>query len=183
MLFKSANIILILPIILFFLPAWGILVPGLNTVYTMLYPILYIALLACIIIDKQTFFSRILSLINQKMVKVFFIILLFIALNSILLSLFGITTIFQSLRSIIVQLILGATLFVFYYLYVIDKHISYKNFIYLFLLLLWIDLIIGIICFCSELLNIEIINNIFNVFANSRILKFAHLSYGQTASG
>lgn len=161
--------LLYIPIIFLFFPAFYCSIGG--SFYTIFYFVLFAALVFCIISNPNSFIQKMSNLIKITPFKWFVILLLFIIFNSIFLSFIGVTTTSQSVKAIMVQLILGIIPVFVYFTYIIERYISFEEFLNKFLLLFWFFLVVGFICYIGQLFDINIINNIFDFFANVRIMQ------------
>ena len=168
----SMKNILYLPLILFFFSAFAIWIPALNSAFLVFYFVLYIILFLLIMKDNKKFVATIRFFVKNNPLKYFAIILILMSLNSIILASLGFASFSKTLRYIILTICLQILPMMGYYLYVIKKYISYDRFIKFFLVAFWINLILGFISYLGSFFQLDIINNIFDFFANSRILSY-----------
>ena len=172
-----------LPIIFLFFPAFAICFPFWKAAYLIFFFVLYFSIALLLITKRKDLINNFISVIKNTPLKYYLAFFLFAAINSVFLSFLGISSITQSLRSIMIQIVLAILPFFLYFLFVINKMISYKRFIKIFLLLFYIDLIVGFVAFIGELFNITFINSIFDFLANARMLSFANRGVDAVASG
>jgi len=165
----SFNYLIYIPFILLFLPAFAVNIPGIG-IYAIFYIALYVALAILIAKDYKAFVSKINRIIKSTPLKYFLIGIGIFILDSIILSFFGITTFEQTFRSIILRVVLRYFAVFAFFIYVIDKYISYEKFFKFFVFLFWINLVIGFISYIGQFFNIEFINLIFDFFANQRLI-------------
>ena len=158
-----------LPIIFFFFPAFTLYIPGLG-IYPIFYFVLYTIVFILLITKWQYAISRSKKVIQKTPLKIFLITMLLVTIDSLFLSLVGVTSLSQTIKSLIFRILLCYLPIFLYFICIIDKFINYKKFIQVFTFLLWLVLIIGFIAYIGQLFSIEIINNIFDFFANMRIL-------------
>jgi len=178
--------LLYLPIILFFLPAFALNLPFLGGAYAV-YPYFYLALYACLAVvfalNSKTFALKIKKVINSTPFKIYLLYVLVSILDTIVLSFLGVASLGNTIRYIIVHYILCIFPVFLYFIFIIDKYISYDNFIKLFYKLFYILMILGLIAYVGRLFNIEIINSVFDFLANVRFIKYVNVGYGGIASG
>ena len=170
------NNLLYLPMILFFFPAFAIAIPGLVSLKIQ-FIILCLFCIFLLITVPQKIFNRLYSIFKNTPFKILLFILVFIIINTLFLSLIGIEKFSLALSSIIMQIFLGIGIILFYYIGILDNYIGYKKYIRFFISMFYIILIIGIISWLGMFFNIEIINNIFDFFANARILNLSRTGY------
>lgn len=178
----NLNKILLIPAILFFLPAFCISISFLGGAYLYYYFALYFIIITFVIIDNKVFFQKIIFDTFNTPLKYLLIVLTLIVINSTFLSFCDVISFKQLIRSIILQLFLCIIPIVFYYTYIINKYITFKNFIRFFIQAFWLVLIIGFISYIGQLLNIEIINSCFDILANQRFLVFSIIGFDKAAS-
>lgn len=178
----NINLIIYLPIIFFFFPAFSFFIPALNWAYQYYFLILYFCLAILFIIDRQKILQKVFNVYKKTPLKYFVITLIMIAVNSCFLSILGITKITQSCRSIIMQLILFIIPILVYYVYILNTKIQFENFIRIFTLLYYVIILLGFVAYIGELFNITIINSFFDILANARIIKFAGTNYNVQAN-
>ena len=166
----NLRFILYLPIIFLFLPAFGFYMPAMKAVYQFFFIVLYASVFLVLVLDKKNIVEKSILLVKKTPIKHFLVFLFLIALDSIFMSIIGNGSIVQSIRSIIMQIFLFILPIVFFFTYIIDKYISYERFIRIFLMLIWLTLIVGIIGYLGELFNITFIDNVFDFFANTRLI-------------
>lgn len=164
---------LYIPLILLFLPAFAIWIPFLGGAYLIFYFVLYIFIIFLLIKDNFVFLLIIRKIFWNTHLRYFTITLGLIFLNSLLLSCIGITTLTELFRSYTVRIILGVLPVIIYFSYILVKYINYKQFVKLFMVLFWINLILGFISYLGMFFNIELITNFFDFFSNARVLAFA----------
>ena len=162
--------ILYIPVILLFFPAFAIWIPGLNKGFIINNIIFVIYTIFILLFDYKTLTYKFIQIYNNTPFKYFCWTVIFMILNGILLSIFNFKLLLNVFSSILMYIILWLLPIFIYFIYVIETHISYKNFMKLFIICFWINLIIGIISWLGELFDITILTNIFNFFANNRIL-------------
>lgn len=162
---------LYLPIILFFFPQFAFTLPGLKGTYLYFFVVLYILLGLLLYKDRTKIIGNFINFIKLTPFKYYVIVLVATIFSTLCASFIGLTTYSQNIHSIIFQILLYILPIFIYFSHVIDGYISYEDFIKFFVLLLWINLIIGFIAFIGQFFDIKIINSIFDFFANSRLLK------------
>lgn len=170
----NITLLVYLPIILLFLPAFSVYVPGICGVYPWLYIILYGLLGILLAINYNSVLLKLKSLYKYTPLKYIVWLFIYIFFVSVLNSITGHAGFIGVMRSYFLQIVLGAIPFLAYFLYIIDKYISFEKFFKLFVFLFWLNLIIGFISYIGQVFDIEIINNIFDFFANARFLIFKH---------
>ena len=175
------KFLIYLPIILLFLPSFSFYIPGLK-VFEFYFVSLYIALIFMFIQNYSSTINRIRNIALKTPLVYYLLFLLFIIINSIILSIFGTTTLAKTFTAVLFKFILGILPSIFYFICLIPRYISLKNFIQLFLKLLWISLILGIVAYLGRWFDISIINNLFDFFANSRHISAAISSYNPDAA-
>lgn len=172
--------ILYLPLIFFFLPAFAFYIPGIDGVYLFFYISLYLSFVVFLLKDKVKFINTIIDIIKKTPLKYLILTFVLIIINTLFLSLISICSFGASVKNIILRLLLAIIPVILFYCYTLCKYISIKKFIKVFLLLFWISLIIGFVAYIGQFFKIEFINNIFDFFANQRILaeKYGDISFG-----
>lgn len=175
----NLNKFLYLPLILFFMPAFAIYIPNLG-IYQVFYVFLYFAVIMLLICNYKYVFSRMIQVIKMTPLKLFVIVLILVAVNSIILSIIGTTTFARTIKSLIFRVVLCYVPIFLYFICIIDKYISYRKFIKVFYLLLWGVLVLGLFSYVGQIFNISLINKMFDVLANMRIL--AHNMIDNVAS-
>lgn len=171
----NLKLFLNLPIIFFFLPAFVFWVPFLSAGYTYFFIFLYIALGLLFITNYKYCIYKLYLLYKKTPLKYFVYVLILIVFNSLLLGIFGKANIMSCLRSIIMQIFLFVIPIMVYFICIIGKYITLKNFMKFFILLFWIMLILGFVAYIGQYFQIEFVNNIFDFFANARLIKFEKL--------
>ena len=178
--------LLFLPIILLFLPAFALNMTFLGGAYAV-YPYFFLALYAALIIvfalNLDTFTKKILKVIKSTPLKIYLLYVLISVLSTFVLSLVGVASLLNTIRYILVHYILCIFPVFLYFIFIIDKYITYDNFIKIFVRLFYVMLILGLIAYVGRFFNIELINSIFDFFANVRMIKFTNIGYGGIASG
>lgn len=167
------NNLLFLPIILIFFPAFVFWIPFLKGAYLYFFIVLYLCIGTILVLNGKNLVRKFIKITKNTPLKIFFIALLLMTINSIFLMIVGKSS-FSNIRSLILQFALFIIPIIFYFVCIINEYISYKNCIRLFLLLFWIILNIGFISYIGQLFNIEIVNTFFDFFANERILSVAN---------
>lgn len=162
--------IMLIPLFFFFLPAFAIWIPGLYKGFLVnnIIFIIYSILILCV--DFKTFKNKMFQLYQKTPFKFFFWTVVFLVINAILLSIFNIKLLLNVLNSTIMYLVLWMIPIFIYFFYIIETHISFKKFMNIYILIFWLNLLIGIFSWVGELLNIQPIIDLFNFFANIRIL-------------
>ena len=130
---KPLNILLYLPIIFLFLPAFGFYVPYMHSVFIYFFPILYFCLFLVIISDPKKFILKIAQTIKCTPFKWLILMIILISIDSVYLSLTGITSFNTTIKSIIMQFGFNLLPIVLYFIYIIDKFISFEKFIVLYI--------------------------------------------------
>ena len=182
----NLKTLLYFPLIFFFLPAFTLnltFLGGAYSVYPIFFLILYIALSVVFILKPKPFICKIKKVISSTPFKFYLIYVLVSILDSILLSVLGVASLGNTLRYILVHYILCIFPVFLYFIFIIDKYISYDNFIKIFTKLFYILMILGLIAYIGMFFNIEIIQSIFDFLANVRFIKFANIGYNGIASG
>ena len=174
--------LLYLPILFFFLPTFVFWVPFMGAGYLYFFIVLYIAISALFITDYKYCINKLISVYRYTPFKYIVWFLGLVILNSLILGLLGFANILNCIRSIVMQIILFVVPIMVYFLCIIGKYISLKNFMKLFIFLFWIMLILGFIAYIGQYFNIDFINNIFDFFANARIIKVEKLGKDILAS-
>ncbi len=169
-----ARIIIFLPLILFFFPAFVFYFPLLKAPYLIYFVTLYLSIILIFIFYREKAVSTFYRVVKKTPLKFFILVLILMSLNAIFLSFFGSASLVQSIRSIIMQFVLYILPILFYYIFIIDRLISFKKFMNIFMILFWINLLIGFVAYIGQLLDIELINNIFEFFSNLRIINSMH---------
>lgn len=177
----NIKFLIYLPIILFFLPAFTIWIAPLKAGYLFFFVFLYIAIGLLFVTNYKYCINKIIKVYKNTPLKYFVCMLGLIILNSLMLSLLGRASILSSIRSIVMQIFLFIIPIMVYFICIIGKYISFKKFMKFFILLFWIMLVLGLVAYIGQLFNIEFINNIFDFFANARIIRFKML--GRTGFG
>ena len=168
---------LYLPIISFFFPAFAVAIPGLSVSLKVQFIILCICCFLLLLTSARITINKIFSIINNTPLKTLFITLFIIIINTLFLSLFGVERFSLAISSFIMQIFLDIGIILFYYLGVIDNYISYRRYLKFFILTFYVILVIGLIAWFGMLFNVEIINNIFDFFANARIINLSRTGY------
>lgn len=166
--------LILIPLILFFLPAFALYIPGFNGVYLFFYFTIYLCLIIFLLKDNNIFIKNLINIIKNTPLKYLTLTFILIIINSLFVALIGVSSFGQSIRSIIIRLFLAIIPIILFYCYTLTKYISLKKFIKIFLFLYWLNLIIGFIAYLGQFFDIEIINNIFDFFANARLLSEMH---------
>ncbi len=178
--------LLYLPIILLFLPAFALNLTFLGGAYAV-YPYFFLALYAALVIvfalNLDTFTKKILKVIKSTPLKIYLLYVLISILDTFILSLVGVASLLNTIRYILVHYILCIFPVFLYFIFIIDKYITYDNYIKIFVRLFYVMLILGLISYAGRFFNIELINSIFDFFANVRIIKFTNVGYGGISSG
>lgn len=177
----TLNNILLLPLFLMFFPAFAFYLPGLKGVYLYFFIVLYVCIGLILILDGKKNINNVVKIVKNSPMKILIMTLSLMIVNSLLLIIIGKSG-FSSIRSIIMQIGLFVLPIIFYFSAIIGRYISYEKFIKLFLILFWINLNIGFIAYIGQLFNIEIINSIFDFFANERLLGVANSKIEMQAS-
>lgn len=162
------NKFLLLPVIFLFMPSFVFYVPALGSIYLWFFIILYIFLFLLIFLDNTKIISKFKEVIKTTPLKYYMFCLLFMILNSLFLVFCGSVSKAQIIRSIIMQIGLFILPILIYFTYIIDKYISYENFMRFFIILFWCNLVLGFVCYLGQLFSVDIINNIISVFINKR---------------
>ena len=178
----NIKFLIYLPIIFFFLPAFSFFIPGLHGVYSYFFITLYITVILMFLIDTKYVIDKLIQICRITPMKYFILSLIFATLSSIALSLLGVTSFSITLRSFILRIILCILPLFIYFICILDKYISLKKFIKIFLFLLWIDLIIVFFAYIGQFFNISIINDLFDFFANARHLSTKYGAIDMQAS-
>lgn len=166
------NILLYLPLIFFFLPAFALCIPGIggSGIYLWFFISIYMALFLVFIFDFQNLKNKLYNIYRKTTFKYFIFIILLVILNSLFLSLIGITTLTSTIRYSIFRIFLAILPTAIYFMYIIERQLTIKVFFKLFILLFWINLIVGFISYAGQYFDINIVNSIFDFFANKRII-------------
>ena len=160
---------LYLPLIFLFLPAFALPIAG--STYLILYIILYAVILFLLIKDNKKILLKLIDVIRKTPLKLYILVLLLSIINMFVLMCFGKLSIYRFLISLIFTIGLKILPLVFYFIYIIGKYISLKDFIKTFLFLFWLNLLLGFVSYLGQFFNIQFIMDIFDFFANAR--KFA----------
>lgn len=161
--------ILYLPLLFSFLPAFVCYLPGLPVI-PYFYVITYSLIVVLIVIKGKGYFSSIKSLCLQTPLKYFVIFIICSSINSLLIAFHDSTTsISGTILIIFLKLILVNFAVFGYLLYWGTKLINYEKFAKIFILLFWVNLIIGFIAYLGQIYDITIINNIFDFLASARL--------------
>lgn len=171
----SVKPLILLPIIFIFLPAFTFWIPFLNAGYLYFFMFLYIAIGLLFITNYKYCITRLVSVYSLTPLKYFCWFLGLMILNSILLGICGKINILNCIRSIIMQIFLFAFPIIIYFTCTIEKYLSLKRFVKIFISLFWIMLIMGFIAYIGQYFEIELINNIFDFLANARIIRYEKL--------
>ena len=163
--------ILFLPILFLFIPSFVVWIPGLNTIFYIFYLTIYFALIIQILVHPKEFYKKIRNYIYKTPFKIFCLALILMIVNALFLSIIGVTTFSVSIKNIFFQIFLRIIPLCAYFLYIIDKYISYKDFVRTFLLLFWLYMLLGIIIFISQLFNFMLIPNIADFLSNARYIR------------
>jgi len=169
---KAINLehLLYIPLIFLFLPAFAVPIGG--TVYYCYYLVLYVFLLFLLIKDNKKFINKIIDVIKKTPFKIFVLVLFLMTINMFFLLILGKLSLGRFLISFIFTICLKILPIFLYFIYVIDTYIPYRSFVKGFILIFWINLLVGFVAYIGQLFNIEIITNIFDFFANARILSW-----------
>lgn len=168
----NLRFIVYIPLILLFFPAFAVHMPFLGGIYLIFYLSLYPLIILFLLKDNQEFLKTIIYFFKKTPLKYFGIALLLMIINSSILSLFGVTNLYEVFRASLVRIILGILPILICFLYIIKKYIHYDNFAKLFILLFWINLLVGFISYFGSFFEIEFINKTFDFLANYRLLAF-----------
>lgn len=168
------KFLLFLPILFLFLPSFVLWIPGLNTIFYVSFLTIYLAIIVVFIKDYKYFINKVKSFAKKTPLKIFLFVLALIIIDSILLSILGITSINTTIKNVFFQIILRILPLLLYFIIIIDKYISYKNFVKLFMFLLWSYLCLGIVIYFSQLCNIQIIINVTDFLSNARYVRAFH---------
>lgn len=160
-----------LPIILLFLPAFVMWLPGLNTIFHFFYLAIYVVIIILFLKYPKVYVNKIKSFINKTPLKIFLLALILMIVNSVLLSIIGTTTIGIVIKNVFFQIILRIIPLFLYFIFIIDKYISYKHFVKLFLILFWMYMCLGVLIFLAQVCNIQIILNITDFLSNARLIR------------
>ena len=171
----NLNKIIYLPLIFFFLPAFGFVL--FSWTYTFFFVVLYIVLFIILILDYKHIYSKLKNVIKITPLKILLIMLALIVNNSIFLSILGITTFKLTMIYVVKHYLLCIFPIIIYFVYIIDKYINNRVFFKSFIFIYWVVLNIGFLAYIGQLLDLDVINNIFDFFANTRLLRGQILNY------
>ena len=167
----NLKYLLLLPILLIFLPSFAIYLGK----PILLYIITTVGLLFLVfLINFRKIKNKLYLLYKRTPFKYYIWTIILMIINSIGLHIISFSGLKHSIYAIFMFLLCSQVFIIFYFLYIIGNQISFKKFMKVFIFLFWLNLIIGIISWIGSLLEINIINNIFDFFANSRILADAN---------
>ena len=166
----NLRYLLLLPIIFFFLPSFEFILPGTNKLLFVFSFVLIPILLLMFIIEPKKNISKFFDVIKNTPLKYYLIFITLIILNTLFKSLTGIEDLGFAIYSLLLLMLLGFFAFFIYLICLIGNYISYYKFLNFFILLFWINLVLGFIAYLGQLFDITFITNIFDFFANGRIL-------------
>lgn len=178
----SIKSFVLLPIIFFFLPAFVFWIPFLKAGYMYFFIFLYLSICLLFITNYKYHLLKLIRVYYKTPLKYFIWMLGLVVINSLFLIIIGKVNTLNSIRAIIMQIFLFVLPTMTYFICIIGKYISLKNFMRFFLILYWLMLIVGFIAYLGQYLNIEFINNIFDFFANARLLRYKNLGIQKVAS-
>lgn len=167
----SLKYLLFLPFVLFFFPCFTFVLPGAKGVYIFFFIVIYILLFLLFCSNGKNLINYFIQTIKITPLKYLIFALLLTVVTTFFAAFCHYLTIANAIHSVIFQIFLFIFPILLYFLSVIDKYISYEVAIKFFILLLWLNLILGFIAYFGQYFNIDFINSIFDFFANSRTLK------------
>ena len=168
------NKLLLLPLIFLFLPAFRIWLPVVNKGF-FIYPFITLFFLIILLFkDKGKVLKKIINVAKITPFKYLIITFALIIVNTLFLSIIGIAHLSSSLYYIFMNIFLWFAPIVLYFIYITDTYISYKDIYKSFIFLFWLNLILGCISWLGMYFDINFINNLFDFFANARIINAAH---------
>ena len=176
------NSILLIPIVLFFFPSFVFWISFLNAGYLYFFIFLYIALCIIFVLRPKRTFLKLINLYKKTPFKYLVIFMLLIIFNLYLTVALGLCPLSRAIRATIMQFGLFIFPILIYFIAIIDNYISYKNFMKIFIFLYWCMLILGFIAYIGQLFDITLINNIFDFFANSRLITLEKIGRNGTGS-
>ncbi len=177
MLLKLNKLYINLPIILLFFPAFVIYINPLHKGF-LIYNILLCFIIATFLIfNFEQFSKKIIQVYKITPFKYYIWTIVAIVINILLLSVLTFSIPIHFLYEFILFVLLSVFPLILYLLFIIDKHISIYDFIKFFMLILWINLISGLVSWLGMYFDISFINNIFDFFSNMRILCDAGSKY------
>lgn len=161
---------LYLPIILLFFQAFYFPLCGKS--FAVFYLFLHLGLILCFI-NYKDFIRKMAYMMKNTPFKWFVILIIYMICNTLFLVLIGFAPFAQSVYTILIQLILGIIPVTLYFLYIIDKYISFDKFMQFFIITLWSILILGFVAYIGQFFDIKLINSFFDICANERLIRSA----------
>ena len=172
------KILLLIPVPFLFIPAFAFLFQPLNSVYLFFFLFLYLAIGLSVVFSPNKNIANFIKMCKATPLKYYMLILLLMSVNALFLSVAGSAKIGQSIRSIIMQIFLFVMPIIFYFTSVINQRIGFSNFIKIFTILFWINLLIVFVAYIGQLLDISAINNFFDMVANLRFINTENAGIG-----
>ena len=159
-----------LPILFFFTPGFSFCLPGTKVIFTVFNVSLYFALAIMFYLDGFNLIKRFFVICKKTPLFYYLIFMILSALTTIFASAMGILPISRAILNILHRYVLIIIPVFVYFIGLLTKHLSLKQFFRIFIMGLWINTIFGIIAYIARLFDISIINYIFDFFNNSRYL-------------
>ena len=166
----NLRFLLYFPLIFLFLPAFQFHISG-TRIFCFIAPFIIVPVLLLVIVkNPNQFYQKIKNVILETPLKFFMIVVGLMLLNVLIQIMLGNLKLGFAIYSVIVFMFLGFLSLLFYLIFIIDKYFSYFKFLKIFILFFWINLILGFVCYTGQLFDLQFITDIFDFFANARIL-------------